>query len=340
MVATVKDIVVSLGCMVLGAWAFVTVNEISGPRMEPILAACQNPDIPLSEFAEKTGYHAYDPTFGLGIFNFLCCIITQFLLDLVETYPAGILTWMSIIVVSFPLGVWMTIEAGRKDAKGPIRYPLINGLLFQLFGISIVFPLVWIPAYIFGRGSGGANSKRIYAAIPLGLLGLILSVLVFTLSTQSAAWTSCAGFLGGPGVALLVCLLWPIPHPDPNDDKTRRESKDLSAKAFTVAGILSLVLWVWLVAFVIIPHYGFDVGAIWNDIWAGEDASSFVKFMTIDAGVLWLAGVIVIGYVNAQAGMEALLFSLIIGPGAALAFVLARLQKDADANETSKEKSA
>jgi hypothetical protein len=235
---------------------------------------------------------------------------------------------MTTLLVAMPLSAWMTLEAGRKDAKGPIRYPLILGILMQVLGMSVVFPAVWIPSYCLGRGKGGVNLKRLYASIPMNSPGLILSVLLFTLPTDSSLWTSCAAILGGPGIVFLVCFMWTIPDPDPKDEKALKESNELSAKVFAVAGIISLAAWLWLVFIVAIPHYGFSISAFWNDIWAGEKANPSVMFMAMDAGVLWLAGLIAVGFVKEQAGIEAMLYSLVFGPGAGTALVLAGLQVD------------
>ena len=50
-----RQVIYAITSFALGAWAFVKVNQISGPAFEPILAACTNPDISVDEFAEKTG---------------------------------------------------------------------------------------------------------------------------------------------------------------------------------------------------------------------------------------------------------------------------------------------
>lgn len=119
----------------LGVWAFIKVNSISGPAFEPIVAACTNPDISTEDFATKTGYHYYEPKLGLGAFNVLVCLITQFLLELRETPPAGFLVWGGVICVSLPVAIASTVVAGRKGTRGPVNYPTVFGLLFQLLGI-------------------------------------------------------------------------------------------------------------------------------------------------------------------------------------------------------------
>jgi hypothetical protein len=329
MAPSAKDISFCVLSMGLGAWAFLKTQEVTAPMFEPILAACQNSDIPLSEFTEKTGYHVYDPRWGFGAFNIFVCLITQFLHELVQTKPAGALVWMTTMLVAVPVSVLMTIEAGRKDARGPVRYPMIVSLFYQIFGVSVIFPLVWIPSYILGRGSGGVSIARVYASIPLMLPGIVLSVLVFLLDIESALWTSCAGILGGPAIVLLNALLWVIKAPDPLDLKAAKKSAEITTMAYAASGMVSLAAWLWLVFLVAIPHFGLNATKVYNSVWG--EANPAVQFMTIDAMVLWLATLIVIAYQKDFAGLEALGLSFLFGPGAGPALVIAGLQVDDEA---------
>ena len=104
-----RKIFFAAASVTLGLWAFKTVNEISGPAFEPIVKVCSDSSIPADAFASQTGYHEYEPRVGLGAFNVLVCLITQFLLELRQTYPAGLLTWGGVIVVSLPFGVLSTL---------------------------------------------------------------------------------------------------------------------------------------------------------------------------------------------------------------------------------------
>lgn len=160
-----RKIFFAAASVTLGAWAFKTVNEISGPAFEPILKVCSDSTIPADAFAAQTGYHAYEPRVGLGAFNVLVCLITQFLLELRQTYPAGLLTWGGVVIVSLPFVVLATLEAGRQGAKGPIRYPLIFGLLYQLFGISVVVPLLVSKSiHLFSNPSDPFDSDKRYGS--------------------------------------------------------------------------------------------------------------------------------------------------------------------------------
>ena len=65
----------------LGAWAFVKTQAVTKETFEPIMEACTSTDYAsMDEFVEKTGFHKYDKRVGLKVFDFLVCLITQFML--------------------------------------------------------------------------------------------------------------------------------------------------------------------------------------------------------------------------------------------------------------------
>ena len=307
----------------LGAWAFYKTQQVSGPSFEPIIQACSKSNVTPAEFAQMTGYHEYEPMLGFGIFRFFVCLITQFLHKLAHTHPGGFLMWMLTFVVAFPVGVLVIVEAGRAGSWGPIRYPIIFGLLYQLLGISVIFPLLWVPFYIFGQGTGGVSKFRAWAAAPMNLPGLLLSIAAFIVNTKTYIWTVVAGILGGPALALTPILLWGDKEPPLSDSKAIRDGADIAAKAYAIAGILSLLVWVFLL-FVVFAEFGFHPMALYAHVWS--EADSAVAFMTIDATVLWLGLIVCIASRKLQGGIEALLLAPIFGPGGAAALVLAGLE--------------
>lgn len=310
--------------VLLGLWAFQKVNAISGPMFEPIIAACQ---LPLSEF-ESTDYHPYEPKVGLVAFNILVCLITQFMHDLVENSPGGLLMWGLIIVVSLPIGVMGMVEAGREDVRGPVRYPVATGLLYQLFGISVMFPLVWLPGYILGRGTGGVSPTRAWASIPLTLPGLVLTTLVFTLDPSTYAFTVAAGMLGGPVLVLSPLLLWAIQTPPAKDARALSEGSKVVTKAYHIAGIVAALAW-YALLYVVHTSYHWNLPALWTHVWT--DANPCVAFMTVDSIVLWVALLIYIGYRCPRGLVESLVWCPLVGPGASCAMIMGRLEREGGA---------
>lgn len=333
-IGTSKQIAFASASVILGAWAFKTVNEISGPAFEPIMGACMDTSVPIEEFAEKTGYHTYEPMVGFGVFNVLVCLITQFLLELRETYPAGILTWGGVIVVAFPFGVASTIEAGRAGATGLIRYPLILGLLYQLFGISVMAPLLWVPAYIYGRGNGGVSVTRSIMSVPMSIPGLLLTACVFTLDTSSYLWTLAAGTLGGPGLPMVAILLWGDTPPT-KATPTTVSTAVWAYRATMIAAFLTYAVLVYI-AYI---TYGTNVVALWEDVWTNAGPS--VAFMTIDTLVLFAGVCLHLAFRSTTAAMKAVVLTPLLGPGAACCLAMAELEETTEkAKKVTHEKSS
>jgi hypothetical protein len=323
---TTKAIAYSIVSMALGVGAFYKTQSVTVPIFEPIMEACQNLEIAPEDFAAKTGYHRYDPTLGFGVLNVFVCLATQFFHQLTQHAPAGTLALLTTVIVGLPMGVSITLEAGRKDAKGLVRYPIIMAFLYQIFGLSVIFPFLWVPSYILGRGEGGLSTARIYVSIPMVVPGVVLSILILWLDADSDLWTTCAAILGGPTICCINCFMWPIRDPDPNDKVLAQKSAEASTLPYAVAGLMSLAGWLWLVFIVTIPHYGFHPMAIYKDVWG--EANPSVAFMMIDAVIVWMGMIVFIAYQKPQAGLEAIALSIMFGPGAGPALILAGLQMD------------
>mmetsp|Transcript_8421 Transcript_8421/g.10650 ORF Transcript_8421/g.10650 Transcript_8421/m.10650 type:complete len:349 (-) Transcript_8421:39-1085(-) len=309
--------------ILMGLWTFYKVNAVSGPSFEPIIEACMNREISIEEFAEKTGYHIYEPKVGLGIFNVLVCLITQFLLELRETHPEGLLVWCTIIVVSIATTLIAMFEAGRSDVKrfSPIRFPIIIGLLSQLFGVSVIFPLIWNPGYIFGHGFGPLSSFRLKYVIPLLFPSLVLTSIVFTENTDSYLWTFSAGVLGGPILALASCTFWMDQSPPAT--KENAEATTIGIKA-TSKGLIPVTMIAWW-GLVLIAFKTYDsVEHLWRNLWT--DATASVQFMTIDAGILFGTILLWIAFHSEKIAIKTLLLTLIMGPGAAPLAVLGEIE--------------
>ncbi|KAL7529426.1 hypothetical protein ACHAXR_002959 [Thalassiosira sp. AJA248-18] len=322
-----RQIIYAITSFTLGAWAFYKVNSISGPAFEPILAACNNADyLSAEDFAAKSGYHYYEPKLGLGAFNVLVCLITQFLLELRETPPAGLLVWGGVVVVALPIAVANCVAAGRKGAKGPVRYPTIFGLLFQLLGISVVYPLLWVPSYIFSGSKLGvpATNLRIGFATSMALPTTILTYFVFGAPTESYTWTVSAGILGGPILAMSGLAIW-TDKSSSLEASTQNIAKSSQAiqRAYSLLGFVAFVLWSCLVV-VAFQSYGFSPGKLWSEIWV--EAGPSVAFMTIDTGVLYIGTLLFVAFESEWKALKALSLTLFVGPGTALCMVLKELE--------------
>jgi hypothetical protein len=264
------------------------------------------------------------------VFNFLVCLITQFLLELRTTHPAGLLTWGGVIVVSLPLVLLGTLSAGRRGARGPVKYPTVMGLLSQLFGISVIFPLIGNPSHIYSLGGPGVpvTDARIWGGLISASPGVILSFVVFhAASTESYAWTASAGFLGGPLLAMMGLALWTDKSitMEASPENIARSYGSIR-RAYSILAFVCLVFWFCLV-YVAHQSYGFNFNELWRDVWT--EAGPSVAFMTVDTGVLYLGALLNIAYQSEWRAIKALAMTPIIGPGAACCMALNDIEKAA-----------
>ncbi|KAL7442889.1 hypothetical protein ACHAXM_008513 [Skeletonema potamos] len=324
MTSTTKKVLFTLASIALGIYAQIHKMQITGPIFDPILAACSAPHESVEAFVKATGYQPYEPVTGMGIFTPLACVVTQFMYQLRNIYPEGYITWGLAVVGIFPLSLIMTIEGGRNGAKGPLRYPICMGIISQLLGMSVSVPLVWVPAYIWGRGEGPVSSTRLYLSVVTALPACIFSALVFLVDTDSYLWRLCAGILGGPALAVVSggAVWFDVP---PNKESKMAITKHVKASKETYGfmTVMSLVCWAAIVHLTY-TLYGFDLKGIWSAIFTDADAG--VAFLTIDYILIYIAVVFgFLAYQNWSTAINTLLALPFFGP-AALTIAAERLE--------------
>jgi hypothetical protein len=328
MTVSKSGLVISIVSFVAGAWAFVATQAATKDVFEPIVAACTNKDyVTMEDFVSRTGYHRYDKRVGLVVLDFLVCLITQFMVDLREKSPAGLLTWGATMLSASPAVMLLLLEAGRSGSRGILLWPVLIQVMAQLLGISVVFPVIWVPAYIFfGNTEGGAvNLMLVRSLFFLVAPGMFFTVMVFALDTDTDLWTTCAGTLGGPilcFIGLAPYFLPPPTNPTPKDIALGAESAALS---FGIGGVVALLGWFYLV-YTVLATYGTDYQALYKDVWG--EAHPSIQFMTIDATVLWVGLVLHIASRKMSSVGEVLLLTPFFGPGAACSMALASIEMD------------
>ena len=304
-----------------GVWAFVKTQKVTQELFEPIVAFCLDPT------SAEVEFHPFDRRLGLVVFDFFVCLFTQFVVGLVENQPAGLLMWGATMLPAIPAVCAMTLEAGRAGNRGPLKFPALLQFLSSVFGISVIFPAVWVPSYCFFSSSEGGLvnatlSKLIFVpALPM----LASTVAIFTLDIQSTAWTAWAGFLGSPAICLIAALprLLKPPQTAPSDEiLSTAQSAGLS---LGLGGVISFIGWMYLL-YVTYTQYGSNVQAFRKDVWS--EAHPSVQFMTIDAAILWLGVMIHIATRNVRIALEAVLTTPLFGPGAAGCMALVSLEVD------------
>ncbi|CAL1153705.1 unnamed protein product [Cladocopium goreaui] len=230
---------------------------------------------------EEAGLHAYEPMLGASF----TCILTQFILALVED-PAGMLAWGLIATLLFPLTLLMYVEAGRYGAKGLVKWPVLVLFLGQLLGISTSFPVLWLPAVLWGQGSGVTSTGRIWMALLLLVPITLVELYIFFGSTATRAWTICAGLLTGPGLPFLGILLWPFPAPGSEKFSGAEQSIRLLKGAYRACMLPAAAGYYFLIYHAYMNYA--TPKELLEALW-GPKADGSVMFMTVDSCVLTLA---------------------------------------------------
>jgi len=312
---TAKKALYGITSFILGAWTFKKVNEISGPSFAPVIDACTNPDFTtMQEFVEETGYHEYEPALGLGVFKLLVCLITQFIFELRNTYPEGMLVWVGVMLSAMPSTLMIVMESGRRGVSkySPIRYPILIGLLCQLFGVSVIVPLLWVPGYVWGCGYGPASNYRLNATPSQFVPAMVLTFIVFTADISSNLWTYAAGMLGGPILALSSFIFWIDEVPPLTTENLQYTANKIKSISKTVA-FMGTIIW-WYLICIAVQEYN-SVEELYNRMWF--ESNSSVQFMVIDTLILYVAVVMWIAFHDEIMAIKAILLTPLLGFGGA-----------------------
>ena len=315
---TTQQIVFAAVSAALGAFAFFKTQQVVKPFMDPLVELCQQSNNNAAQ-DDHPSLHPFEGKLGGAVF---VCIATQFMYALTK-HVAGFLTWMTVAAIFLPVTTIMAVESGRRDAQGPIRYPTLLGLLIQLLGPCVIFSLIFVPSYLYGRGRGSVSTTRLYASVVLALPGVALSVAIFYVSTASYAWTVCAGLVAGPVLALLSLVYWKMTPPESDTLATLQNSHQVTTYVYLFNGLVAFTLYA-AVVYTVQLVYGSDFAGLYKTIWS--DAHPVVKFMTVDAVILYLSVLCYIGMQSLPRLLETVVLTPLMGPGAAPALVLAKIQ--------------
>jgi hypothetical protein len=320
-----SKVIVSALSVILGAHTFLKTQDNLSPEWT---AACSNSDnLEIEQWLqENPGLVRYQDAYEFQAFHGLVCKQTQLMHELNDT-NASALSCIIMATIAVPLLMAILLEAGRKDAGAPLRIPLAMWLMAQNFGLSVVFPLVWLPLYCFTRGTAGSiHSFRIYATLPMAIPALILTVLVFYLDPSTPLWSHFAALLAGPAICGSAIILSLFPDPElGNDNEAKKQgitSRRLTAIVYGIAGLASLAIWLWMLFLMVIPTYGWSsISGVYGEVWV--DAPTKLRCKTFEALALWISGLLYVGFQSKQAAFEVVGLSALFGPGAGLCMALA-----------------
>eukprot|EP00587_Corethron_hystrix_P006471 CAMPEP_0113316642 /NCGR_PEP_ID=MMETSP0010_2-20120614/11843_1 /TAXON_ID=216773 ORGANISM="Corethron hystrix, Strain 308" /NCGR_SAMPLE_ID=MMETSP0010_2 /ASSEMBLY_ACC=CAM_ASM_000155 /LENGTH=338 /DNA_ID=CAMNT_0000173413 /DNA_START=147 /DNA_END=1163 /DNA_ORIENTATION=+ /assembly_acc=CAM_ASM_000155 len=299
----------------------LTNSELSG-WAKPVLKSC------LDNSDKSSLSHAYIPWLG----GFFVCMVTQFF-HVVISSPAG--SWLVVVTVSvfIPASIFASIESGRvasdgsKKARLWVGHPCVVWLLGQILGFGVVFPGIFVPAYLLGGGilpniHSSVDPRRIPMAVLLVFPMVFLTVVLCSISVDTFMWTLAAGIAGGPFWPIIFLILFPLKAK--GDPLSTSKSAGL---AYGFASFISLGLYVWSTFNLLTSYESYEF--IFKAI-HGETAHPANKFMLLDA-VGILAGAVVLVSIRGKIlgagwsdGLLTLALSPFIGPGTAFGVALMR----------------
>lgn len=315
------------GCLGIfwGLASFVLTQGAAKDRIAEVLEACAQPDAVTAFSQPNSPYHPFEPKLG-GQF---ACVATQTLADLVGAYPAGWIVWLGALSVSLPATIAIVVEAGRGGIEKRsflLRYPTLLTVLVQFLTVAVVFNLLWLPSYCWGRSDvrGAVHVARAKFVAPLTLVPpLLLSLLAFGLELRTPAWTWNAGIVCGPWAALTPLLAWNMtPPPDPEASKSGLMVRAVVG-AYSKAAILAGALWLFVVGLAV-QTYGFHASAVYQGLWSESHPN--VKYLLLEGIGVFVGLLTYLAYVRESAAIRAFLLTLVLGPGTACAVVMMGLE--------------
>ncbi|EQC35046.1 hypothetical protein SDRG_07286 [Saprolegnia diclina VS20] len=123
----------------------------------------------------------------VGMDNFLC-IFTHFFLDSQASPIPSRVEMTNHLLSSALLGValFMGLESTRQRARGPCAWPALTATMYQLLGISVVLPMMWIPSFLYSYPQ--SLGKAVAVPLPVHELTLGASPLLVTIAFGTAAF--------------------------------------------------------------------------------------------------------------------------------------------------------
>lgn len=302
-----KRVALSVFSVVLAVVTNIIVRSLILEDITPVGEKCFSGDY--------EGPIPFEPYLG-GSF---VCIMTTFFHEL-SIVPEGAFAFGLLATVAIAFVALIMVEAGRSGVRGILKYPIAIMVISQYIAFCVAVPLIWVPfCLLWGRGTAHEFSKyhfRYAVMYALWLTGM--SIVFFSLDTQTYGWTFVAGIVGGPFLHLPLVGQWFLPTSKPNSDASSR----LVAITYRMATVGSFMVWAHIVHS-LLSDVGYDnISALYGALW--ENTNYAVKMILVDALVLFMAVLIVIWVDSPGDALRAILMAPLVGPGAALAHALGK----------------
>lgn len=314
----------TLPLVALGLWTFLHINGAVADWMGPQMEACQaagekgGPGIPVIDAV-------------VGFVRSFVCLMARFFGEGFRG-PQGVLIWGTLLAVGYPWIALVAVESSRAGARGPLTWVPAFMAVATIIGISVVIPLLWLPAYFFSAISDRTPEASAKAAVSpprVAAIGALSCLHLFPnfipmlgMDLEPATFeTVLLVMLLGPIVLPPLWLLVPA--------KTATPPREGHKAVVTLYHILAGACLAWhLVSLAIVWKHPDVGGALLALVRTHPGGTACQYFLLVDTLVMWLA---LLYHVLMEDGPSVLLAvlggSALVGPGAALAFYYAHREE-------------
>ncbi|KAJ3324148.1 hypothetical protein HDV06_000689 [Boothiomyces sp. JEL0866] len=166
----------ALASVGLAYGTFQQLGKSCSKFLDPLIQqGIQNPYV-LDTF-HKTGVRSVD--------TFLSFITPFFDAVLLKTGSLGIVSLLAIFSTATAWFTFASIESLRERSKGLVKQVALVGLIGQLLGVSVSFPLLWLSSFFFYDLHGRMKANDSSYVKPAGVYTAAISNLIFILFTAS-----------------------------------------------------------------------------------------------------------------------------------------------------------
>lgn len=287
------------------------------------------------------------PLTGIGVIDWLLCHYVQVFTYALRDPLGSDITWLLLGHFGTVL-VLMALESARR---GRAMSPLLWGLAMNFFGVSIIFPLFWVPLFYKREGRSSwyvapSRANGILVAFLAGYVVPTVAMVYLTLQTPGNKWLEEAVIALWQFAPLWLSPLYELASSslacldDPGDprltDESRQrirvaDSKTAIERMYVLIGLLNVLLyytvyvrtkvqgllsWEAIVDLIATPDADLSLEQLAHYIFSHLLFTDFAGLCVVS---VWWA-ILEDGLLG---GLITLLGSLVVGPGAAFAFYLA-----------------
>lgn len=253
--------------------------------------------------------------------------IDELLCTLVQFFKQGLASedgrWVSGYTVSLLLSVsaFMAVEGSRFKSGWFLSLLPLHLLLVQLAGVSVIVPLVWIPAYFLYAGGNREPShiwKKKVSLLRVGAIAFFLMLLqlnsigLFFPFESSGHEIACLLFQVLPPILSLCWLAFPT------TEKTSQQQGHKGVVALHLLHAGAGIVWHLIAILYVIrdPELPARVFTLLRS-WASNEFTTY--FLLVDGLVLFLAFLYLASVEDGiQIGMFVLIASVVFGPAFAV----------------------